>query len=214
MKYTKSLAALILMLVRTGQKMKRYYAGWLLCGLLLSSGAQAAFINGGDGTITNTDTSLMWLQNANTNGAMNWVDANSWVDSLVFAGYDDWRLPSALQPDPSCSIQGGAYSVGAGCTGSEMGHLSNIEGISSATPGLFVNVQSGQYWSATEAPFNPIGTALTYHFSNADQGALNKTDTLFAWAVRDVVAVPEPGTLLLFAAGLGLLGFGRSRRRP
>ena len=53
----------------------------------------AALVDNGDGTISDTETGLMWQQ-AET-GAMNWQGALSYCEDLVLptGGYDDWRLP-------------------------------------------------------------------------------------------------------------------------
>jgi len=65
--------------------------------------ANALLEDNEDGTITQTrndGSSLMWLKDANTAGtAMNWEDANIWIDSLNssnYLGYNDWRLPVNL----------------------------------------------------------------------------------------------------------------------
>ncbi|WP_084448566.1 DUF1566 domain-containing protein [Desulfovibrio inopinatus] len=64
-----------------------------------------AFVDNGDGTITDTTTGLMWLQQDSgafeigpeTNGAVNWEDALAFAEGLAYAGYDDWRLPNAKE---------------------------------------------------------------------------------------------------------------------
>lgn len=104
--------------------MKRIYT--IIMSLMLVLGisvsGHAALIDMGDGTIYDNDTQLSWLKNANTNGLMTWSVANTWATNLVFAGFNDWRLPTTLQPDLSCSTQS-VNSYGNNCTGSEMGHL-------------------------------------------------------------------------------------------
>ena len=99
-------------------------------------------------------------------GRMSWFTANDWIDAMntaTYLGFSDWRLPTTTQPDATCSIQSpfGGFpdqGFGDGCTGSEMGHLSNVEGVTSAAPGLFSNVQAALYWSGTEfAPVPPPG---------------------------------------------------------
>jgi len=69
-------------------------------GLGLTAPAKASLINMGDGTIYDTDLHLSWLQNASMNGTMTWGNAVTWADNLVVAGFDNWRLPTTLQPDP------------------------------------------------------------------------------------------------------------------
>jgi len=56
----------------------------------------ATLTDNGDGTITDGN-GLMWLQSpyGEPGVRMTWADAVAWADALVFAGYDDWRLPSA-----------------------------------------------------------------------------------------------------------------------
>ena len=76
----------------------------------------------------------------------------------------------------------------------------------------FEDIQS-VYWSGTEFTPNPLG-AFVFAFSAGNHGVNNKNFPFtFAWAVRqgDILAVPEPSTLLLLGAGLAGFGFGRRR---
>ena len=85
----------------------------------------------------------------------------------------------------------------------------------------FLNLQPlDGYWSGTEYAQD---TDIAWMFDTdtifagyGSQYPYGKSYKFFAWAVRsgDAVAVPEPGTVLLFGAGLiGLLGVGRRQRQ-
>ena len=50
------------------------------------------FVKNGDGTVTDTNTGLMWQQV--TKGEMDWEEALTSCEGDTFAGYDDWRLPN------------------------------------------------------------------------------------------------------------------------
>lgn len=90
---------------------------------------------------------------------------------IGYLGHNNWRLPTTLQPDASCSGQGDV-SNGYNCTGSEMGHLFYTElGGTAANPilgstdpdiALFSNIQSYYYWSGTEYP---LGTRDAWDFT-------------------------------------------------
>lgn len=214
----------------------------LIAASLVSGAAHAALqgrdLNGSAGSFEayyDTDLNITWLADANyaktsgydADGLMNWADANTWAASLSFTDgvntYDNWRLPTTLQPDASCDSQPAGGSSGYFCNGSEMGHLfySELGGtaglsiLTSADPDLakFTNLQAFYYWSGTEYAPN-TGYAWTFRFSGGYQTVAGKSNGLYALAVSpgDVAAVPEAETYALMLAGLGLIGW-RMRRR-
>jgi hypothetical protein len=149
--------------------------------------AEADLIDRGGGLIYDTDLNVTWLQDANyTKTLMFLPEAWNWAENLVYGGYDDWRLPSALNPDGSGPCRG--YN----CTESEMGHLYYIElGNPAKGPllntGPFFNVQTNYYWSGT--------TTYTIWVFGFDAGEQNTTYpsglSLYAWAVRDGDVLPD-----------------------
>ena len=186
-----------------------------------------------------TSLNITWLANANYAGAaMNWTNANVWAAALnpYGSGITGWRLPTVTDTGTSgCNF---AYT-GTDCgynvdtaTG-EMAHMFyttlgdkayyNTSGVGPqagwglTNTGPFSNVQSDDYWSATEYAPN---TSYAWYFNTGYgyQDRYNKTYSLYAWAVHsgDVGAttVPVPAAVWLFGSGLaGLLGMSRKRRR-
>jgi len=202
--------------------------------LSLTPLSHALLIDNLDGTITDSDIGLMWLQDANH--AMGRFDPDGADDGLMQSfyfsdfvsqmnagnisggnfGYSDWRLPTTLQPDPSCSSQFGGSSFGLNCTGSEMGRLyyialGNGAGGPLTNTGPFVNLQPGFYWSSTQTDLLNPNVVWGFNFNDGEQ--LQSNTFGYGLLVRDagVAAVPEPGTLLLF--GSGLVAFTALRRR-
>ncbi len=53
------------------------------------------FVDNQDGTVSDSATGLMWMQN--DSGTHNWQEALNYSENLVFAGYNDWRLPNAKE---------------------------------------------------------------------------------------------------------------------
>ena len=219
----------------------------IVLALGLVSGSAYAALQGRDlnGSIDSfeayydTDLDITWLADANyaktsgynTYGIMFWAEANTWAANLSFTDgvnvYDNWRLPTTLQPDASCEMES---EYGYGCTGSEMGHLFYSELGGTAGQSIlasndsdltkFTNLQPYTYWSATEHS-TYTGFARIFDFGDGsqassvkDHGGLSLAMSAHALAVSpgDVGAVPEAQTYALMLAGLGLIGW-RARRR-
>jgi len=174
------------------------FAGQSNAALQSRAGGQAYY---------DTVLDITWIANANaaagsiyddgfstSDGRMSWASAQLWVTSLntgSYLGATNWRLPITAQPDPSCAGQydpGSPFDVqgySVGCTGSEMGHLYNVDSITGPTPGPFVNVKLDYYWSDTTVVYS-TGSAWTLSFQNGSQNSSNKTAFFnYAWAVRD-----------------------------
>jgi len=69
----------------------KWYSGYVRA---VRGGQQqpSAFVDNGDGTVTDKSTGLMWQQK--TAGSMTWKEAISYCEGLSLGGHDDWRLPN------------------------------------------------------------------------------------------------------------------------
>ena len=58
-----------------------------------SLSSSGCLVDNGDGTVTNTETGLMW-QKATAPGEYTWQEALAYAAGLTLGGYSDWRLPN------------------------------------------------------------------------------------------------------------------------
>jgi hypothetical protein len=173
--------------------------------------------------------------------SMSWGAAVQFADNLVYGGFSDWRLPTLNLNDPTCSdkLDYGNIIItqGHGCSGGELSGLFTTglgnKGPSSVlnqvgdTPdqianfALFTGVKEGHYWSSTSTTCPHNGLTCVWQYSTfwgtvwADTKEYSAISGGRVVLVRDgdVMAVPEPSTSALIAAGLaGLLAVGRRRR--
>jgi hypothetical protein len=62
-----------------------------------STYGQNAFTDNGDGTISDANSGLMWMQADSGSTGMPWAEALAWCEASTFANYEDWRLPDAKE---------------------------------------------------------------------------------------------------------------------
>jgi hypothetical protein len=118
----------------------------------------------GDGTVTDQNTGLMWLQESpehqDPTNLKTWPQAMFWANGLSFAGHDDWRLPSALE------FSSGIPDLALNSTENEWGYffgetLGNPSNASEIAP--LVGYRCQWYWTSTEHPANSIQAVVFFH---------------------------------------------------
>ncbi|MFI3200817.1 MAG: DUF1566 domain-containing protein [Eubacteriales bacterium] len=97
------------------------------------------YTDNGDGTITDNESGLMWLQ-VDLGVAVDWEEALSLAESSEFAGYDDWRLPNVKELQSIVDYSGSYPAINQSyftCT--ELPENENY-----------------YYWTSTSAYFSPM----------------------------------------------------------
>ena len=126
------------------------------------------FIDNEDGTVTDNLTHLMWTKNAQQiSGIMTWYAAVNACNDLIFADYDDWRLPNAKE-------------------------LLSLIDYSQDQPVLpidhpFINVMPGNHywwcWTSTKQIYN-IDYANIVGIGHGEIGGAGRAYPQWVWAVR------------------------------
>ncbi len=129
--------------------MGSYFSKWIgivvmavmLCvtGLVMSGEAQAQrFVDNGNGTVTDTQTNLMWTKSGfQFDSAMSWDGAMSRCQSFSIAGISGWRLPNK---DELLGLSG---SGGPFTAVSHLGYWSSTSYELNSVWAYLVNVQYG-----------------------------------------------------------------------
>lgn len=204
--------------------------------LTLSLGvSNAALHDRGNSLVYDDVLDVTWLKDANyifTSGFFTdplyagryfWYPASNWVSSLVYGGFDDWRLPTMLSigrwSDPRFSkVQAAANQAGVELmigNSSELSYMFLVNDLD-----MFSNVVIGElFWTNIEynvltGPYPFYGAWATSSF-NGQNGGYTKSAWAYSWAVRDgdVASsnIPEPSTVML--TGLALAGVAIARRK-
>ncbi len=185
--------------------------------LSISNTSYAILFDRGNGMIYDDELDVTWLQDAThlTN-----IYGDQWVDDLVHAGYDDWRLPKVLTSDGPDG-QGNILNV----TETEVSHLliqtlgNSVNPLAPVgTPSLELN-NCGPFldltydgcggehydlaWWIGASAEGPFVRYWTFDIWSGEHRPLHDLHSGFVWAVRDGdVTVPESSMFTLFAIGL------------
>jgi len=151
----------------------------------LQKGAALAYVDNGDGTITDKNTGLMWEKLAQDGSIHDFAATYNWDDSFAvkvatlnggggFAGHSDWRLPNRRELESIVTLQDSQPSVSPAF---------NMDCVAGCTVTTCSCTQSASYWSSSTFGFNPF-RAWTVIFSFGDFSAPNKTFNNHVRAVR------------------------------
>jgi hypothetical protein len=149
----------------------------------------SSYVDNEDGTVTDMTTGLMWEQKTDDGGSRDkdntytWLEALSYCENLVLAGFSDWRTPNPK----------------------ELERLLDLEKSSPAVDtDYFPNTNNGRYWTGTTCSGCHKKIAFTINYTDGELFKGNKLlkdgthENLYVRAVRN--AAPDMILLSSFIA--------------
>ena len=151
----------------------------------IQAGGALAYVDNGDGTITDLNTHLMWEKKSADGSVHDWTKLYVWADALgtfidglnaagVFAGHTDWRVPNYKELVSILNLQTANPAVSA---------LFNTACASGCTVTSCSCTQPDFYWSATTRAAFPVNAWYVDPFAGF-VGTANKTKGNYVRAVR------------------------------
>jgi hypothetical protein len=138
-------------------------------GVNINNEAGPRFTDNEDGTITDNLTGLMWAENTNMGGIMNWNSAIDYANNLSLGTscggeHTDWRLPNVKE-------------------------LQSLIDFGNQSPALptghpFTSVQSSDYWSSTTSASNTDGAFGVYIVWGMTGYKTKASSDGYVWPVR------------------------------
>ncbi len=142
-----------------------------------------SYINNGDGTITDTDTNLMWSQAPSS--SLSWSAGVAYAEGLALAGYSDWRLPNVKELQSLVDI---TRATATGATTSACINRTLFPAASATAYWSSTSVKSGTF---TEAWLVEFGVNTSANPSRNAQGIVSYepyTSSYPVFAVRSLSA--------------------------
>jgi hypothetical protein len=149
----------------------------------LQTGLPASFTDNGDGTITDSNTGLVWERLSDDGSIHDKDNTFTWADAFAskvaalntaaFAGYTDWRVPNVNELQSIVSFVAVNPSVNA---------VFNTACVADCTVLDCSCTGSGQYWTSTT--YNILYWAWYVQFTAGQTGSAQKTSGKSVRAVR------------------------------
>ncbi|MDV7186358.1 DUF1566 domain-containing protein [Lutibacter sp. TH_r2] len=110
------------------------------------------FSDNGDGTISDTNTGLMWAQD-DDGITLDWEDALAYAESSELGGYNDWRLPNVKELQTIVDYSRSPTATDSENVGPAIDPLFSCTQLPSDVQEAGYDDDYGYYWTGTSAPF-------------------------------------------------------------
>lgn len=165
---------------------KWFYVTLVMLVVAFPVNTHANLVDRGNGLIYDTEQNLTWLKNLSP-ATYTWELAMRWADDLVYAGYDNWRLPAGPTPFTPYWVPDPNHEMG-----NLYRELGNVQFQNNANFGPFVGIPSAYeiIWTSQTHPEDP-SSAIYYRWYDSpiiDSGYLGTQPKYvrgIAWAVAD-----------------------------
>lgn len=115
------------------------------------------YTNNGDGTVTDSNTGLMWQQ-ADDGNTYDWGSALTYAENSELAGYTDWRLPNIKEMQSIVDYDYSPTATDAAYVGPAIDPVFSCTQLPSEVQEAGYSDDYGYYWSGTSALFQGGGT--------------------------------------------------------